>query len=327
MRRREVIALLGGAATSSLFRPLAARAQQAALPAVGFLSFRSADVATDIVVPFRDGLMQAGFVEGQNVAIEYRWAQGRSDRVSEFAAEFERRKVDVIVTYGSAATILRQTITTIPIVFAVAFDPIRGGLVQSLAHPAGNITGVSIQQPDLVGKRLKLLRQALPQLHRLGILADAGYAEPMLEADRVKSMAQASGLEAARIGVWRAEDIAPAIESFTNKADALYVVSDALIAANRARIVTLALSGRLPTIMSYDDYVEAGGLMSYGPDFPDLFRKAAEMVDKILRGTKPGDIPVQQPSKFEFAINAKTAAALGLTIPQTFLATVDEVLK
>jgi putative ABC transport system substrate-binding protein len=262
-----------------------------------------------------------------SLAIEYRWAHGRSDRVSEIAAEFERRKVDVIVTYGSAATVLRQTITTIPIVFAVAFDPVRSGLVQSLAHPAGNVTGVSIHQPDLVGKRLKLLRQAIPQLHRLGILADAGYAEPMLEADRVKSMAQASGLEAARIGVWRAEDIAPAFETLTNKADALYVVSDVLIAANRTLIVTLALSGRLPTIMSYDDYVEAGALMSYGPDFPDLFRKAAEMVDKILPGTKPGDIPVEQPTKFEFAINVKTAAALGLTIPQSLLATADDVIE
>jgi putative ABC transport system substrate-binding protein len=259
--------------------------------------------------------------------MEYRWAQGRSDRISEIAAEFERRRVDAIVTYGSAATILRQTITTIPIVFAVAFDPVRGGLVQSLAHPAGNVTGVSIQQPDLVGKRLELLRQAIPQLHRLAILTDAGYAEPMLEANRVKSMAQALGLEAARLGVWRAEDIAPAFDSLRNKADALYVVSDALIAANRARIVALALSGRLPTIMSYDDYVEAGGLMSYGPDYADLFRQAAEMVDKILRGAKPGDIPVEQPTRFEFAINVKTAAALGLTIPQTLLATVDEVVK
>jgi putative ABC transport system substrate-binding protein len=272
-------------------------------------------------------LRELGWSEGDNLAIEYRWAHGRSDRVSEFAAEFERRKVDVIVTYGSAATVLRQTITAIPIVFAVAFDPVRGGLVESLEHPAGNVTGVSILQPDVVGKRLKLLRQAIPQLRRLGILADAGYAEPMLEADRVKSMAQASGLEAARIGVWRDEDIAPAFESLRNKADALYVVSDALMAANRTRIVTLALSERLPTIMSYNDYVEAGGLMSYGPDYPDLFRKAAGMVDKILRGTKAGEIPVEQPVKFELAINVKTAAALGLTIPQTFLATADEILK
>src|ERR1700751_5014579 len=208
-------------------------------------------------------LRELGWSDGDYLAIEYRWAQGRSDRVSEFAAEFERRKVDVIVTYGGAVTILKQTITSIPIVFAVAFDPVRSGLVQSSAHPAGNVTGVSIQQPDLVGKRLKLLSQAIPQLRRLAILANAGYAEPMLEADRVKSMAQASGLDAARIGVWRAEDIAPAFETLRNKADALYVVSDALIAPKPTRIVTLALAGRLPTITTYDDYVAAGGLMSY----------------------------------------------------------------
>ena len=272
-------------------------------------------------------LRELGWTEGDTIAIEHRWATGRSDRVSEVAAEFERHKADIIVTYGSAVPVLRQTITSIPIVFAVAFDPVRSGLVQSLAHPAGNVTGVSIQQPDLVGKRLELLRQAIPKLRRLAILADAGYAEPMLEANRVKPMAQAFGLEAARVGVWRAEDIAPAFETLRNKAEALYVVSDALIAANRARIVTLALDGRLPTIMSYDDYVEAGGLMSYGPDYADLFRRAAAMVDKILRGTNPGDIPVEQPTKFEFAINVKTAAALGLTIPQTLLATVDEVVK
>ncbi len=211
--------------------------------------------------------------------------------------------------------------------FAVAFDPVRSGLVENLEHPAGNVTGVSIQQPDVVSKRLELLRQAIPKLHRLAILADAGYAEPMLEADRVKSMAQTFGLEAARLGIWRAEDIAPAFETLRNKADALYVVSDALIAANRNRIVTLALSERLPTIMSYDDYVAAGGLMSYGPDYADLFRQTADIVDKILRGVKPGDIPVEQPAKFEFAINAKTAATLGLTIPQGLLATVDEVVK
>jgi putative ABC transport system substrate-binding protein len=264
---------------------------------------------------------------GENIAIEYRWAEGMSRRVSEIAAEFLRQDVDVILTYGSAVPILKQATMTIPIVFAVAFDPVRAGLVQSMAHPAGNVTGVSIQQPDLVGKRLKLLRQAIPQLHRLAILADAGYAEPMLEADRVKSMAQASGLEAARIGVWRAEDIAPAFEALSNRADALYVVSDVLIATNRARIVTLALSERLPTMMSYGDYVEAGGLMSYGPDYPDLFRKAAEMVDKILRGTKPGDIPVEQPTKFDLVVNLKTAKALGLTIPESFLTRADEVIE
>jgi putative tryptophan/tyrosine transport system substrate-binding protein len=324
MERREFIKIVCGFLGA---RPLAAYAQQPGNQRLIGVLGADATAWGPWTVALTARLRELGWSEGDTLAIEYRWAQGRSDRVSEFAAEFERHKVDVIVTYGSAATILRQTITTIPIVFAVAFDPVRGGLVQSLDHPAGNVTGVSIQQPDVVGKRLTLLRLAIPQLHRLGILADAGYAEPMLEADRVRSMAQASGLEASRIGVWRDEDIAPAFASFRNKADALYVVSDALIAANRARIVTLALTERLPTIMSYDDYVTSGGLMSYGPDYPDLFRKAAEMVDKILRGTKPGDIPVEQPTKFELAVNVRTAAALGLTIPQTFLATADEVLK
>jgi putative ABC transport system substrate-binding protein len=324
MQRREFITIFGGFIGAW---PLAAAAQQPGNQRLIGVLGADATAWSPWTVALTARLRELGWSEGDTVAIEYRWANGRSDRVSEIAAEFERRKVDVIVTYGSAATILSQTITTIPIVFAVAFDPVRAGLVQSLAHPAGNVTGISIQQPDVVGKRLKLLQQAMPQLHRLAILADAGYAEPMLEADRVKSMAQASGLEAARIGVWRAEDIEPALASLTNKADALYVVSDALIAANRTRIVTLALSARLPTMMSYDDYVDAGALMSYGPDYPDLFRKAATMVDKILRGTKPGDIPVEQPTKFELAINAKTAAALGLTFPQTFLAMVDEVLK
>src|SRR5215469_11516674 len=324
MKRRDFIRIACGFVGGW---PLAAYAQQPEKQQLIGILGSDATVWRPWTAAFIAHLRELGWAEGDTIAIEHRWATGRSDRVSEIAAEFERRKADIIVTYGSAVPVLRQTITSIPIVFAVAFDPVRSGLVQSLAHPAGNITGVSIMQPDVVGKRLKLLHQALPQLRRLGILADAGYAEPMLEADRVKSMAQASGLEAARIGVWRAEDIAPAFETFANKADALYVVSDALIAANRTRIVTLALSARLPTIMSYNDYVAAGGLMSYGPDYPDLFRKAAEMVDKILRGTKPGDIPVERPSKFEFAINAKTAAALGLTIPQTFLATVDEVLK
>jgi putative ABC transport system substrate-binding protein len=264
---------------------------------------------------------------GENIAIEYRWAEGMSRRVSEIAAEFLRQDVDVILTYGSAVPILKQATMTIPIVFAVAFDPVRDGLVQSLAHPGGNVTGISIQQLDLVGKRLELLREAIPQLHRLAILADAGYAEPMLEADRVKSAAQALGLEAARLGIWGTQDITPALVALKGKADALYVVSDALIAANRTRIIRLALSEGLPTILSYDDYVEAGGLMSYGPNYADLFRQAADMVDKILHGAKPSDIPVGQPTKFDFAINVNTATALGLNMPPKLLATADQVIK
>jgi putative ABC transport system substrate-binding protein len=232
----------------------------------------------------------------------------------------------VIVTYGSAAAVLQQVTTTIPIVLAVAFDPVSAGLVASLAQPGGNVTGVSIQQPELIGKRLELLREVIPQLRRLAIMANAGYAVPALEAEKTKATAQGLGLEAARLEIWRSQDIAPAFEAIGGKADALYVVSDALIAANRTLITTLALSARLPTILSYGDYVEAGGLMSYGPNYANLFRQAADMVDKILHGTKPGDIPVEQPSKFELVINLSTARAIGLTVPSTVLARADKVI-
>jgi putative tryptophan/tyrosine transport system substrate-binding protein len=272
-------------------------------------------------------LRELGWIAGDNVAIEYRWAEGSSERVSEIAAAFVRQNVDIIVTYGSAVTVLKQVTTAIPIVFAVAFDPVRSGLVASLAHPGGNVTGMSIQQPDLVGKRIELLCEVMPRLRRLAIMADAGYAEPMLEAENVRTTARARGLQAARQEIWRAEDIAPAFTALSGKAEALYVVSDALIAANRARILTLARSARLPTILSYSDYVEAGGLMSYGPNFADLFRRAADMVDKVLHGTSAGDIPVELPNKFELDINLNTAKALNLTIPEGVLARADEVIQ
>jgi putative tryptophan/tyrosine transport system substrate-binding protein len=240
--------------------------------------------------------------------------------VSDFTAEFLRRNVDVIVTYLSAAAVVRQATTTIPIVLAVASDP-GAGLVASLARPGGNVTGISIQQSELISKRLELLGEVIPQLRRLVIIANAGYAMTVLEAKKAKAMAQALGLEAAGIEIWQSEDIAAGLEAIRGKADALYVVSDPLIAANRTLITTLALSARLPTMLSYGDYVAAGGLMSYGPNYANLFRQAADMVDKILRGTKPGDIPVEQPSKFELVINLETAKALGITVPDSLLAT------
>src|SRR6516164_2044363 len=198
-------------------------------------------------------------------------------------------------------------------------DP-GGGLIASLAPPDGNVTGISIQQSELIGKRLALLREVVPHLRRLVIMANAAYAMPMLEAQEAKATAQALGIEAARPEIWRSEDITPAFEAIRGKADALYVISDPLIAANRTLVTTLALSARLPTMLSYGDYVAAGGLMSYGPNFANLFRRAADMVDKILRGTKPSDIPVEQPSKFELVINVQTAKALGITVPDTLLA-------
>jgi putative tryptophan/tyrosine transport system substrate-binding protein len=325
MRRREFITLVGGAAGAAW--PLAVCAQQIGRPRrIGILG-ADATVWRPWTAAFTSRLRELGWIEGETVAIEYRWGERSSERISEAAAELLRQNVDVILSYGGAVVTLKQATTTIPIVFAIANDPVREGLVQSLARPGGNVTGMSIQTLDLVAKRIDLLRKAVPQLHRLAILADAGHAEPMLEGDQVESAAQALGLEAARLGIWRAQDVAPAIEALRNKADALYVVSDPLIAANRTRIITSALDAHLPTILSYGDYVQAGGLMSYGPDFTDLFRRAADMVDKILHGTKPSDIPVEQPTKFDFAINVKTAATLGLVIPPTLLAVADEVIE
>jgi putative tryptophan/tyrosine transport system substrate-binding protein len=323
MTRREFVELLSGTAAAW---PLVAQAQQGTPRHIGVLG-ADATVWNAWTVAFVERLRELGWIEGDTIDIEYRWAGASSKRVSDFTAELLRRHVDVIVTYGSAAAVLKQATTTIPIVLAVAFDPVSAGLVSSLARPGGNVTGMSIQQPELIDKRLELLREVIPQLRRLAIMANANYAPPMLEAERVRATAHALDLEAARLEIWRSEEIVPAFEAIRGKADALYVVSDALIAANRTLIITLALSARLPTILSYGDYVKAGGLMSYGPNYANLFRRAAGMVDKILRGTKPGDIPVEQPSKFELVINLTTARAIGLTVPSTVLARADEVIE
>ena len=323
MTRREFVELLSGTVAAW---PLVAQAQQETPRHIGVLG-ADATIWNSWTVAFVNRLRELGWIEGDTVDIEYRWAGANSKRVSDFTAELLRRHVDVIVTYGSAAAVLKQATTTIPIVLAVAFDPVSAGLVSSLARPGGNVTGISIQQPELIGKRLELLREVIPQLRRLAIMANANYAPPMLEAERVRATAHALYLEAARLEIWRSEEIAPAFEAIRGKADALYVVSDALTAGNRTLITTLALSGRLPTILSYGDYVESGGLMSYGPNYANLFRQAADMVDKILHGTKPGEIPVEQPSKFELVINLATARAIGLTVPSTVLSRADRVIE
>jgi len=315
MRRREFVKLLPGIVIAW---PLVARAQQGTPRLIGVLG-ADATVWSPWTAAFVTRLRELGWITGDTIDVEYRWAGGSSERVSDFAAEFLRRHVDVIVTYGSAAAVVKQATATIPIVLAVSSDP-GAGLVASLAPPGGNVTGISIRQSELISKRLDLLGEVIPQLHRLVIMANAGYAMTVLEAKKAKAMAQALGLEAALIEIWQSEDIAPAFEAIRGKADALYVVSDALTAANRTLITALALSARLPTMLSYGDYVAAGGLISYGPNYANLFRQAADMVDKILRGTKPSDIPVEKPSKFELVINLETAQALGIAVPVSLLA-------
>ncbi len=326
MRRREFITLLGGAAAGW---PLAARAQQSGkLPTIGFLGATTASGASQWVIAFVQRLRELGWIEGRTMAIEYRWAEGRSERFTEIANEFVRLKVDIIVTWGTASVIAaNQATSVIPIVFALAGGPVGTGLVTSLARPGGNVTGLSSQQSDLGGKRLEFLREVFATLRRLAIMANVGSPVAVLDMLEVQEAARTLGLEVATFEIRRAEDIAPAFEAFQGRADALYVCSDPLVNTNRIHIGTLALAARLPTMYVAREFVEAGGLMSYGPNYPVLFRRAAEFVDKVLRGTKPADIPVEQPTKFELVINLKTAKALGLTVPSTLLARADEVIE
>jgi putative ABC transport system substrate-binding protein len=272
-------------------------------------------------------LRELGWIEGRNLAIEYRWADGRTGRFTEIAAEFVRLKVDVIVTGGLSAVAVKQATSVIPIVFAVAADPVGTGLVASLVRPGGNVTGLSTQAPDLVGKRLELLREAVPELRRLAILANIGYPASVIEMSEVQAAAPTLGLEVVALEIQRAEDIAPAFEALKDRADALYVITDALVSTNRIRINTFTLAARLPTMHGVREYIEAGGLMSYGPNYPDLFRRAGDFVHKILHGAKPGDIPVEQPTKFDLVINVATAKALDLDMPPTLLARADEVIE
>jgi putative ABC transport system substrate-binding protein len=324
MRRREFITLLGVAAA---VWPHVARAQQA-MRVIGFMGGGTASSQGQWAAAFAQRLRELGWVEGRNVAIEYRWAEGRNERVAEIVSEFVRLKVDIIVTHANAlVTAAKQATSIIPIVFGAVGDPVGAGLVASLAQPGGNVTGLSLQQTDIAGKRLELLREAIPSFRRLAIMANVGNATTVLEMADVQTTARALGIEVATAKIQRAADIAPAFEALKDRADALYVCNDPFLNANGILINALAAAMRLPTIFNNRENVEAGGLMSYGANVPDLFRRAADYVDKILKGEKPANIPVEQPTKFDLVINLKTAKALGLTVPPTLLARADEVIE
>jgi putative ABC transport system substrate-binding protein len=325
MKRREFITLLGGAAAW----PVAARAQQAGkLPTIGFLVAGTPTSHGQWVAAFVQRLRELGWIEGRTITIEYRWAEGRSERFAEIAAELVRRKVDVIVTSATEAIVAaKQATSVIPIVFAAAGDPVGTGLVASLARPGGNVTGLSIQQTDVAAKRLELLREVVPGLQRLAIWANAGSPSNVVEMAEVAATARTLGLEVATPEIRRAEDIAFVFEALKGRAEALYVCADPLATTNRTRINILAVGARLPTMHGTRDMVEAGGLMSYGPNFPNQFRRAADYVDRILRGAKPAEIPVEQPTKFDLVINLTTAKALGLDVPPALLARADEVIE
>ena len=326
MRRREFIALLGSGVAGW---PLALRAQQAAkLPTIGFLGANNASFERGSTDAFVQRLRELGWIDNRTVAIEYRWAEAREARFAEIATEFVRLKVDVIFTYATPSSIAAKSATAvIPIVFAAAGDPVGSGLVASLARPGGNITGLSIQQTDLASKRLEILRELLPGLRTLAILVDTGASNSDLERGEAQTAANALGLATLISEVRRVDDIAPAFDALKGRAEALYVCGSPLLTTNRIRVNNLALGVRLPTMHGFREYVVAGGLTSYGPNFPSLFRRAADYVDKILRGAKPSDLPVEQPTKFDFIINLTTAKILGLEISPTLLTRADEVIE
>jgi putative tryptophan/tyrosine transport system substrate-binding protein len=327
LRRREFITLAGGA---TMARPFAARAQQrpGKLPLIALLVSGTPASHGLWINAFAQRLRQLSWIEGRTVTIEYRWAEGDSARYVEIATELVQLKPSVIVTNGNAAVAaVKQVTSSIPIVFAVAGDPVGTGLVDSLARPGGNVTGLSIQQTDTATKRLELLRELLPHLRRLAIAANAANPAAALEMRDIRAAAETLTLEVTTFEFRRAEDIAPTIEALKTRADALYFVGDPLMNTHRVRINALTTSARLPAMYSNRSFVEAGGLISYGANFYDLYRRTAEYADKVLRGTKPSDLPVEQPTKFDLVINLTAARVLGLEVPTKLLALADEVIE
>lgn len=324
MQRREFISRLGGAAVAW---PFAARAQQARKPTIGVLGVSTAANWTAWMAAFTQRLRELGWIEGSTVAIQYRWADGRTDAYASIAAEFVQRKVDVIVTVGSAVATVQKETSTIPIVFAIAVDPLGTGMIASLARPGGNATGFSTQTAELASKRIELAREVLPGLRRLAVIANLDYVGSTLEIAEVQSLGRRLDFDVVVLGIRRAEDVPRVFETLKGDVQALYVCPDALVNANHARINALALAARLPTLHPFRDYITAGGFLSYGANNADLFRRSGDLVDKILRGANPANLPVEQPNKFDLVINLTTARALGVKIPESFLLRADEVIE
>jgi putative ABC transport system substrate-binding protein len=326
LRRRELITLLGGAAVAC---PLRGHAQQSSkLPTIGFLGPSTPEAGSERMAVFEERLQELGWVRNRNVFINYQWADGNAERFKEIAAEFVRERVAVIATYGTATAIAAKDATSvIPIVFTIVSDPVGSGLVTSLARPSGNVTGLSTEQVDIAGKRLEMLRELLPYLNRVAVLANATNLGTIREMDEAQRAAKQLGLQVVALTVRNREDLAHAIELAGHESQALFITSDAFLNNNRVFINKTAIDARIPTIYGYRGPTQSGGLISYGPNYADLLRRAADYVDKILRGTKPADLPIEQPTKFELVINLKTARALGITVPPTLLARADDVIE
>jgi putative ABC transport system substrate-binding protein len=327
VKRREFITLLGGAAAAWPFR---AGAQQAGkVYRIGVLEMTSATLNVANVYALRAGLRQLGYFEGQNLVIEYRSADGRDDRFPGLARELLALKVDVIVTRGTpAAKAAKNATSTVPVVMAASGDPLGTGLVTSLSRPGGNITGLSAIVGELAPKRLELIREIVPGLARIAVLANTSNDAVRRDWARIETAARSLGVQSQLLDLRESDALGPTFDDASaRRADALVVVIDAITQANQQRIVDLAMKHRLPAIYSSREFVDAGGLISYGVSYPDLYRRAATYVDKILKGTKPADLPVVQPTKFELVINLKTAKALGIEVPPSLLALADGVIE
>lgn len=322
MRRRDFLVTAGGIAAA----PFAVRAQQTAkLPIVGFMGAATPSAWSPWTSAFTRRMEELGWVDGKTVRIEYRWAEGSEERYDQIAAEFVRLGVNVLVAVGGDAA--RKATSKTPIVVALMSDPVGTGLVSSLARPGGNLTGMSIQSTDLAGKRIELLKEAIPALKRFAILAYVDYAGTLRDVEAIHVVSKSIDVEAVTLPIHRANDIEPAFAALDPQMQAMYVPPNILVNTNRLRINELARQRRLPTLHGFREYVDSGGLMSYGPNTTSLFRRAAEYVDKILRGAKPNELPVEQPTEFDFVVNLKIAKAIGFEFSTALLARADEVIE
>jgi ABC-type uncharacterized transport system substrate-binding protein len=325
MIRREFLRVLVG--TVSGFAASRSYGQQPKIPVVGFLVAGTQASHGAWVSTFTKRLSELGWTDGRKVRIEYRWAAGDSQQMSDFAGDLAQQKVDVIVTSASGVIAARKATSTIPIVFAAFGDPVAAGLAASLARPGGNVTGLTVQVADLSGKRLQLLREIIPAVRRLSVLLNPGVAGGGLEEAGIRSSAKSFGIEVDVIPIQPGDDFEKIIGGLAGRTDALYVFSEPFTNANKDRIVETSRVAKIPTIFGFREFVDAGGLLSYGPNFSDLFRRAADFTDKILRGDRPADIPIERPVKFDLVLNLKTARALGLNVPDTLLAQADQVIE
>jgi putative ABC transport system substrate-binding protein len=324
--RRSFISLLGGAAAW----PLAARAQQSGkIPRVGFMGNSTAALEANLVGPFRDGLRELGYQEGRNIVIEYRWAEGKYERFPALVGELLAVPVDVIVTAGTPASLaVKKATTSIPLVMVAVGDPVATGLVASLARPGGNITGLTSMSSEMEGKRLELLREVVSKISHVAVLWNASSPIQVIEQEEVRAAAQVLGMQILSLGVRTQEEIEDALATIVReRPGALIVLADRLFLHHRRRIMDFAAQHRLPGVHAYRELVEAGGLMSYGPSYADMHRRAATYVGKILKGAKPAELPVERPTKFEMVINLKTAKAIGLDVPWFLQQRADEVIE